>query len=149
MRVRCAGLFFFSFLSLSEAGLGVRAKFESKQQKRKEKGRAPSAREAFIVKVFDNASVSYPLCCPSRASILRGQYPHNTEVLGNLPPEGGYKAFRRLKRETSTIATWLQGGGCIERTAPEDLATRLTGLKACTGQDCRTAEDAPIEELQP
>jgi hypothetical protein len=39
--------------------------------------------------VFENFFTTYPLCCPSRASILRGQYPHNTLVLGNLPPEGG------------------------------------------------------------
>jgi hypothetical protein len=39
---------------------------------------------------------------------LRGQYPHNTEVLGNLPPQGGFKTFRGLKRETSTVATWLR-----------------------------------------
>jgi N-acetylglucosamine-6-sulfatase len=26
---------------------------------------------------FENAYVTYSLCCPSRATILRGQYPHN------------------------------------------------------------------------
>ena len=61
--------------------------------------------------VFDNFFVPYPLCCPSRASILRGQYPHNTLVLGNWAPEGGFLTFRRLKREQSTIATWLQDSG--------------------------------------
>ncbi|MCB1885498.1 MAG: sulfatase [Geminicoccaceae bacterium] len=60
---------------------------------------------------FDNAFVTYSLCCPSRSTILRGQYPHNTGVLGNLPPEGGFKTFRLLKREGSTVATWLQGVG--------------------------------------
>ena len=61
--------------------------------------------------VLDNFFVPYPLCCPSRASILRGQYPHNTLVLGNWAPEGGFLTFRRLKREQSTIATWLQDAG--------------------------------------
>jgi N-acetylglucosamine-6-sulfatase len=61
--------------------------------------------------VFENFFTTYPLCCPSRASILRGQYPHNTLVLGNLPPEGGFLTFRRLGLEDSTIATWLQAAG--------------------------------------
>ena len=29
---------------------------------------------------FKNAFVSNPLCCPSRATIMRGQYAHNTDV---------------------------------------------------------------------
>ena len=29
---------------------------------------------------FKNAFVSNPLCCPSRATIMRGQYSHNTKV---------------------------------------------------------------------
>ena len=61
--------------------------------------------------VFQNFFVTYPLCCPARASFLRGQYPHNTLVLGNLPPQGGFLTFRRLKREQSTVATWLQAAG--------------------------------------
>ncbi|HEX6015130.1 MAG TPA: sulfatase, partial [Geminicoccaceae bacterium] len=61
--------------------------------------------------VFDQFFVPYPLCCPSRASILRGQYPHNTLILGNWVPEGGFLTFRRLKREQSTVATWLQDAG--------------------------------------
>jgi hypothetical protein len=31
---------------------------------------------------FNNAYVTYSLCCPSRASTFRGQYPHNHGVLG-------------------------------------------------------------------
>ena len=61
--------------------------------------------------VFENFFTTYPLCCPARASILRGQYPHNTLVLGNLPPEGGFLTFRRLGLEESTIATWLHAAG--------------------------------------
>ena len=32
---------------------------------------------------FTNAFNVYPLCCPSRAIIQRGQYAHNTQVFGN------------------------------------------------------------------
>ena len=45
---------------------------------------------------FENAYVTYSLCCPSRATILRGQYPHNHDIVGNAPPLGGEAKFRRL-----------------------------------------------------
>jgi N-acetylglucosamine-6-sulfatase len=37
---------------------------------------------------FTNFFVSYPWCCPSRTTILRGQYAHNTGIVGNEPPWG-------------------------------------------------------------
>jgi N-acetylglucosamine-6-sulfatase len=60
---------------------------------------------------FANFFISYPICCPSRASILRGQYAHNTEVLDNKPPLGGYEKFDELDLEASTLGTWLQAAG--------------------------------------
>jgi arylsulfatase A-like enzyme len=60
---------------------------------------------------FNNAYVTYSLCCPSRASILRGQYPHNHQILHNSPPLGGEAKFRSLGRDQSTVATWLDGAG--------------------------------------
>lgn len=60
---------------------------------------------------FDNFFVSYAWCCPSRTSILRGQYAHNTGVVSNEPPLGGYETLHRLGLEDSTLATWLQGAG--------------------------------------
>jgi N-acetylglucosamine-6-sulfatase len=59
---------------------------------------------------FSNAFVSYSVCCPSRASILRGQYAHNHGVLHNDTPGGGFKKFHNVGDEKSTIATWLEGG---------------------------------------
>ena len=70
--------------------------------------------EALLVEegtTFVNAFATYPLCCPSRASILRGQYPHNHQVLSNKPPRGGFQKFYELGHEGSTVATWLQSGG--------------------------------------
>jgi arylsulfatase A-like enzyme len=60
---------------------------------------------------FENAFVTDPLCCPSRATILRGQYAHNHEILGNEPPNGGFEKFRSLGRQNSTMATWLDDEG--------------------------------------
>ena len=56
---------------------------------------------------FLNSFASFPLCCPSRATLLTGQYAHNHGVLGNAPPNGGYYAFD----PTSTLATWLEQSG--------------------------------------
>jgi N-acetylglucosamine-6-sulfatase len=60
---------------------------------------------------FENFFVTSSLCCPSRASILRGQYPHNTQILGNRLPLGGFEKFRALGHEEFTIATWLEAAG--------------------------------------
>ena len=60
---------------------------------------------------FKNAYVTYPLCCPSRATILRGQYPHNHGIVGNVPPLGGEAKFRNSGFDQSTVATWLNDAG--------------------------------------
>ena len=60
---------------------------------------------------FTNAFVTTPLCCPSRASILRGQYAHSHGVLNNVGENGGFPAFYRLGDEDSTVATWLHDAG--------------------------------------
>ena len=57
---------------------------------------------------FENSFVTNSLCCPSRATALRGQYAHNTQILSNEPPLGGADKFRLLSEDESTFATWLQ-----------------------------------------
>jgi arylsulfatase A-like enzyme len=60
---------------------------------------------------FANYLASTPGCCPSRASILRGQYAHNHGVLRSSGDLGGFDRFHDLGREQSTIATWLHDAG--------------------------------------
>ena len=59
---------------------------------------------------FANAYAPTPLCCPARASLLTGQYAHNTGVLDNTargPFPGGFDAFD----DSRTLATVLAGAG--------------------------------------
>jgi N-acetylglucosamine-6-sulfatase len=56
---------------------------------------------------FVNSFASFPLCCPSRATYLTGQYPHNHDVVGNRPPDGGYERLR----QNETLPVWLGRSG--------------------------------------
>ena len=57
---------------------------------------------------FSNSVVSFPVCCPSRATFLTGQYMHNHGVRGNLPPHGGFGAF---EDQGTTFPVALQQAG--------------------------------------
>ena len=56
---------------------------------------------------FTRSYVTTPLCCPSRATYLTGQYGHNNGVLNNAPPNGGFEALDAQH----TLPVWLRGAG--------------------------------------
>jgi N-acetylglucosamine-6-sulfatase len=56
---------------------------------------------------FPHAYASDPLCCPSRVTVQTGEYAHNTGVLGNTPPAGGYSSFN----DRNALPVWLQTAG--------------------------------------
>jgi N-acetylglucosamine-6-sulfatase len=61
---------------------------------------------------FQNAFVSNSVCCPSRATIMRGQYTHNTGVWhNNNGPDGGWQGYKNHGNEQDNIATRFRNAG--------------------------------------
>jgi N-acetylglucosamine-6-sulfatase len=54
---------------------------------------------------FNNSIAVIPLCCPSRAAHITGQYGHNNGILNNKP---GYPA---LRDKQNVLPAWLRAAG--------------------------------------
>jgi N-acetylglucosamine-6-sulfatase len=57
---------------------------------------------------FSNSIVTYPTCCPSRATFFTGQYAHNNGVRFNSGKTGGFVSFK--EQETAFPAALQKAG---------------------------------------
>lgn len=95
--------------------------------------------------VFDEAHCAFPLCVPSRASMLTGRLPHDLQVMGNKPAAPFTPTLGHHLREAGFRTGWagkwhcpepeLPAGAGFERVAPfgdvglvEECETWLAGV---------------------
>jgi N-acetylglucosamine-6-sulfatase len=59
---------------------------------------------------FKRFYTNFPLCCPSRTTMMTGEYAHNHGVLSNEAPDGGYGVFND-RHGNDYLPIWLQRAG--------------------------------------
>ncbi|HEY6941236.1 sulfatase [Dokdonella sp.] len=87
---------------------------------------------------FDESFVTDSLCCPSRATFMTGQYPHNHGVRrGQFGPDGSFGAFD----DSRSIATALEAAGYRTGLVGKFLNgygyTTPRNHPDCTSAECR------------
>ena len=58
---------------------------------------------------FENNIISFPLCCPSRATWITGQYAHNHGVIDNQERNGG--GYESLRDPGDVLPVWMDRAG--------------------------------------
>jgi arylsulfatase A-like enzyme len=61
-------------------------------------------------RTFEHGFATSPVCCPARATLLTGNYPHNTGIFDQSAPDGGFEVFADGP-EADTVATRLHAAG--------------------------------------
>ena len=105
---------------------------------------------------FQNFITSFPLCCPSRATILTGQYAHNTGVKSDR----GYPDFQdqtatpvALKRDgyrTGYIGKYINGYMGVARKDPEVIPagwSRWFGMLSARMYNWKATDDGTLVEF--
>lgn len=85
---------------------------------------------------FANSYVSFPLCCPSRATFLTGQYAHNHGVISTELPN----AYNGLDH-SNTLAVWLRSSGY--RTAMVGKYLNGYGIEDGIAEPASDAKEIP------
>lgn len=53
---------------------------------------------------LENYYIPQAMCCPSRTSVLTGEYTHNHRVVRNTAPDGGFAKYRQMGHDPDNVA---------------------------------------------